>query len=316
MYHRHRSPVTPHPYSHPDLERRNHSMSEPGPPNSSRPSTYRPLDSRYNYASSSACSPLSLHHPVSSCLAHVVHSRTDSNTSSADRRSQQTHADTFSDPSNNIPQSSTGSTGAADSTAHVRSFSPCSSVSPQYQTMDWIFMDIRLTFTSIVEPGGPIHATPLVGRRAEELFDKLINSPPPPKEPKPSLVKQVPPSVPSPPLPPPSLLSNVHLPDPQRQGPHEAPDWEQERDEAHVWMIRPHRRFLPPPFPTSHNNLPPKGPSAFFYHDPRRRQSRPRRSRCPVRPRSSRHSLESSECGSRRHLELTSYVYWGPVCCR
>ena len=109
-------------------------MSEPSLFSGSHPSAYRPLDSRYNYASSSAYSPLNLHYPVSSRPAYAVHSRTDNNASTTDYQSQQTHDDAFSDPSNNSPRPSAGSTGAVDSNVHVRSLSPHSSVSPDTST--------------------------------------------------------------------------------------------------------------------------------------------------------------------------------------
>ena len=109
-------------------------MSEPALLSGSHPSAYRPIDSRYNYAPSSGYSPPSLHYPVSSRPTYAVHSRTDSNASSTDYRSQQAHDDAFSDPSNHSPRPSTGSTGAVDSNVQVQSMSPNSSVSPDIST--------------------------------------------------------------------------------------------------------------------------------------------------------------------------------------
>ena len=123
-------------YPTPDSAIDHRRMSEPALLSGSHPSAYRPVDSRYNnnYASSSAYSPPNLHYPVSSRPAYAVHSRTDSNASSTDYRSQQAHDDAFSDPSNNSPRPSTGSTGAVDSNVHVQSLSPHSSVSPDIST--------------------------------------------------------------------------------------------------------------------------------------------------------------------------------------
>ena len=129
-----RNPSSSSFYPTPDSAIDHRRMSEPALLSGSHPSAYRPVDSRYNYASSSAYSPPSLHYPVSSRPAYAVHSRTDSNASSADYRSQQTHDDTLSDPSNHSPRPSTGSTGAVDSTVHVQSLSPHPSVSPDIST--------------------------------------------------------------------------------------------------------------------------------------------------------------------------------------
>jgi hypothetical protein len=120
-------------YPTPDSAIDHRRMSEPALLSGSHPSAYRPLDSRYNnYASTSGYSPPSLHYPVSSRPTYAVHSRTDSNASSTDYRSQQAHDDAFSDPSNNSPRPSTGSAGAADSNVQVHS--PHSSVSPDIST--------------------------------------------------------------------------------------------------------------------------------------------------------------------------------------
>jgi len=108
-------------------------MSDPALLSGSRPSAYRPLDSRYNYASSSAYSPPSLHYPASSRPAYGVRHKTDSNTST-DYRSQQTHDDAFPDPSDNSPRPSTDSIGVVDSNFHVQSLSPHSSVSLDIST--------------------------------------------------------------------------------------------------------------------------------------------------------------------------------------
>jgi len=121
-------------YPTPDSAIDHRRMSEPALLSGSHPSAYRPQDSRYNYASSSAYSPPSLHYPVSSRPTYAVHSRTDSNGSSADYRSQQAHDDAFSDPANHSPRPSTGSTGAVDSNTQVQSLSPQSSVSPDIST--------------------------------------------------------------------------------------------------------------------------------------------------------------------------------------
>ena len=75
---------------------------EPALLGGSYPSAYRPVDSRYNYASSSAYSPPGLHHNTSSRPAYAVHSRTNNN-ASTDRHSQLGHDGTFSDPSNHSP---------------------------------------------------------------------------------------------------------------------------------------------------------------------------------------------------------------------
>jgi hypothetical protein len=111
-------------YPTPDSAIDHRRMSEPALLSGSHPSAYRPVDSRYNYASSSAYSPQPSTIPLSSRPAYAVHSRTDSNASSADYRSQQAHDDTFSDPSNHSPRPSTGSAGGVDSTVHVQSLSP------------------------------------------------------------------------------------------------------------------------------------------------------------------------------------------------
>ena len=121
-------------YPTPDSAIDHRRMSEPALLSGSHPSAYRPIDSRYNYAPSSTYSPPSLHYPVSSRPTYAVHSRTDSNASSADYRSQQAHDDGFSDPSNHSPRPSTGSAGAVDSTVQVQSSSPNSSVSPDIST--------------------------------------------------------------------------------------------------------------------------------------------------------------------------------------
>jgi len=121
-------------YPTPDSAIDHRRMSEPALLSGSHPSAYRPVDSRYNYASSSAYSPPSLHYSGPPRPAYAVHSRTDSNASSTDYRSQQTHDDAFSDPSNHSPRPSTGSTGVADSTVQVHSLSPHSSVSPDIST--------------------------------------------------------------------------------------------------------------------------------------------------------------------------------------
>ena len=84
---------------------------------SSYPSACSPFDSRYNYASS-----------------YAVHSRTDNNASSANYRSQQAHDDAFSDPSNNSPRPSTGSTGVVDSNVQAQFLSSHPSVSPDIST--------------------------------------------------------------------------------------------------------------------------------------------------------------------------------------
>ena len=107
-------------------------MSEPALLTGSHPSAYRPLDSRYNYTSS--YSPSSVHYSTSSRPTYATHPRTDSNAPSTDYRSQQAHDDGFFDPSNHSPRPSTGSTGAVDSTVHVQSLSPHSSVSPDIST--------------------------------------------------------------------------------------------------------------------------------------------------------------------------------------
>jgi len=121
-------------YPTPDSAIDHRRMSEPALLSGSHPSAYRTVDSRYNYASSSAYSPPALHYPVSSRPAYAVHSRTDSNASSTDYRSQQAHDDAFSDPSNNSPRPSTGSAGVVDSNVQVQSLSPHSSVSPDMST--------------------------------------------------------------------------------------------------------------------------------------------------------------------------------------
>ena len=118
-------------YPTPDSAIDHRRMSEPALLSGSHPSAYRSLDSRYNYAVGSAYSPPNLHYPRS---AYAVHSRTDSNASSTDYRSQQGHDDGFSDPSNHSPRPSTGSTGVVDSTVQVQSLSPNSSVSPDIST--------------------------------------------------------------------------------------------------------------------------------------------------------------------------------------
>ena len=119
-------------YPTPDSAIDHRRMSEPALLSGSHPSAYRPLDSRYNYASS--YSPPALHYPASSRPTYATHSRTDSNASSADYRSQHAHDDAFSDPSNHSPRPSTGSTGAVDSTVQAHSLSPHSSVSPDIST--------------------------------------------------------------------------------------------------------------------------------------------------------------------------------------
>ena len=99
-------------------------MSEPAL-SGSHPSAYRSMDSRYNYASSSAYSPPGLHYSVSSRLAYAVYSRTDSNASSTGYRSQQAHDDTFSNPSNHNLRPSAGFRGVIDSNVQVQSISRC-----------------------------------------------------------------------------------------------------------------------------------------------------------------------------------------------
>ena len=91
-----------------------------------------PLQRRLSWTS--AYSPPSFHYPGPLRPAYAVHSRADSNASSTDYRSRQTHDDAFSDPSNHSPRPSTGSTGVADSTVQVHSLSPHSSVSPDIST--------------------------------------------------------------------------------------------------------------------------------------------------------------------------------------
>ena len=113
------------------LPRFHHSIIRCPNLSNSHPSAYSPLAFHYNYASSYFPT---IHYSASSRPIYTTHSRTENNASSADYRSQHAHDDAFSDPSNHSPRPSTGSTGAVNSTVHVQSLSPHSSVSPDIST--------------------------------------------------------------------------------------------------------------------------------------------------------------------------------------
>ena len=165
-------------YPTPDPAIDHRRMSDPALLSGSHPSAYRPLDSRYNYASSTAYSPPSLHYPASSHPTYAIHSRTDSN-ASTDYQSRQTHDDAFPDPSDNSPRPSTDSTGAVDSNFHIQYLSSRSSVSPDIPTQPSdedqnpsFRSDSSRTYAFVSLPGTTIRKRP---RRRYDEIERLYH---------------------------------------------------------------------------------------------------------------------------------------------